>query len=71
MKLPKWKDPKRKRLINISYKDDDYCKYYDIDLQDLTDLVVKLKNGIRLTDEENDRYRNLYTYTMSNCTCMS
>ena len=71
MIIPKWKDPGRKRNTEISYKDPDYCKYYDIDLEDLTHIVSILKEGNILSDAENDRYRNLYTYTMSNCTCMS
>lgn len=64
MEIPRWKDPKRKRNTEISYKDPDYCKYYDIDLEDLTHIVSILKEGNILSEAENDRY-GTYIITMS------
>ena len=61
--LPKWKNPNRKRKLNISYKDKDFAQYYDLDLEDFTNLVVKLHNKERLETSENDRYAG-YIYTM-------
>lgn len=56
MKLPIWRNPNRKRNTNISYKDKDFVKYYDLDLQDLSELIDKLRNDERLTEQENNRY---------------
>ena len=64
MKLPTWKDPGRRRKIHISYTDPDFCNMYDLDRQDFTSLVVKLKNGGRLDGKENDRYG---TYVLTVC----
>lgn len=61
--LPKWKDPGRKRKIHISYKDPDFCKHYDLDLDDFTDLVTKLHSGQRLTPTQDERYAS-YLYTI-------
>lgn len=63
MLLQRWNNPGRKRRCNISYNDEDYVKYYDIDLTDFTTLVNKLKNNIRLTDGENNRY-GIYIITI-------
>ena len=64
-KLHLWKDPKRKRLTVISYTDPDYTKYYDLDLKDFTNIVVKVGNKQRLTNDEELRYTD-YLYTMMN-----
>ena len=56
MKLPIWRNPNRKRNTNISYTDKDFVKYYDLDLQDLSELIDKLRNDERLTEQENNRY---------------
>lgn len=64
-KLKLWKNPNRKRLINISYTDKDYVKYYDLDLNDFTNIVVKVRNGQRLTNDEELRYTD-YLYTIMN-----
>ncbi|MBO6194705.1 MAG: hypothetical protein J6O00_11250 [Clostridiales bacterium] len=63
MQIPRFKRVDRKRLIHISYKDPEYVKYYDLDLDDFQELVMKLKNGERLTDAENDRY-GIYIITV-------
>lgn len=61
-----WKNPNRKRLTTISYKDPDYTKYYDLDLKDFTEIVVKLHNkDTRLTQDEELRY-TVYLYTVMN-----
>ncbi len=64
-RLKLWKDPKRKRLTNISYKDKDFVKYYDLDLNDFTSIVVKVRNKQRLTNNEELRYTD-YLYTIMN-----
>lgn len=64
-KLKLWKDPKRKRLTNISYTDPAYTKYYDLDLKDFTSIVVKVRNKQRLTTNEELRYTD-YLYTIMN-----
>lgn len=56
MIIPKWRAVDRKRKIKISYTDPDYRRYYDVDLDDFQQLVIKLKNNERLTDAENNRY---------------
>lgn len=56
MLLPRWKDPGRKRATNIQYTDPNYTKYYDLDLNDFTNLVIKLRNNERLTESDNERY---------------
>ena len=38
----RWKDPHRRRNLNAVYGSSSYCKYYDIDLLDFTNLVRKL-----------------------------
>lgn len=58
MRIPTWRDPNRKRRLDIRYSDPDFSKYYDIDLEDFTALVLKLKQGEKLTEIENDRYGN-------------
>ena len=60
-----WKDPKRKRLTSISYTDPEYTKYYDLDLNDFTSIVVKVRNKQRLTNNEELRYTD-YLYTIMN-----
>lgn len=61
--MPKWKDPGRKRNCHADHKSPDYVKYYDLDLEDFTDLVLKVKDNQRLTTEEDDRYA-MYVYTI-------
>lgn len=56
MDIPKWRDPGRKRATDIQYTDSTYTKYYDLDLDDFTRLVIKLRNKQHLTEQENDRY---------------
>lgn len=63
MQIPIWKDPHRKRNIRSNYLDKDYVKYYDLDLQDLSELVEKLRNNERLSEQENDRY-GIYLITI-------
>jgi len=63
MKLPTWRKIERKRSIDIRYTDSDFNDYYDIDLDDFTVLVLKLKNKERLSESENDRYGK-YILTM-------
>lgn len=64
-KLKLWKNSNRKRNTNISYTDKDFVKYYDLDLKDFTDIVVKLHNNQRLSQEEGRRYVD-YLYTVMN-----
>ena len=64
MKLPIWKNPNRTRNNSIRYTDKDYVKYYDLDLQDLTELIDKLRNKERLNVQENDRY-GIYVITIA------
>lgn len=64
-KLHLWKNPNRKRLTNISYTDPNYTKYYDLDVDDFTNIVVKLGNKLRLTQDEDLRYTD-YLYTIMN-----
>ncbi len=64
MKLPIWKNPNRTRNNSIRYTDKDYVKYYDLDLQDLTELIDKLRNEERLNVQENDRY-GIYLITIA------
>lgn len=54
--LPRWTNPNRKRDLHIKYSDPKFCKYYDIDIEDFEELILKRKAGERLTDAENDRY---------------
>lgn len=64
MKLPIWSNPNRTRNNSIRYTDKDYVKYYDLDLQDLTELIDKLRNEERLNVQENDRY-GIYLITIA------
>jgi len=65
MPLFRWNDPGRKRKTEISYGDKDYCKYYDLDLEDFTNIVSKLHDKKVLSHEENGRYA-VYIYTVIN-----
>ena len=56
MIIPAFKPTKRRRKLSISFQDPEFVKYYDLDLEDLRDLVIKLKKGEKLTDPENERY---------------
>lgn len=64
MLLPCWHKVNRTRKCNISYTDKDYVKYYDLDLQDLTALIDKLRNEERLNELENNRY-GIYVITIA------
>ena len=64
MEIPHWKNPGRKRETNIQYTDPNYTKYYDLDLTDFKNLVIKLRNKQQLTDKENDRY-GIYILTIA------
>lgn len=64
MKLPIWKNPNRTRNNSIRYTDKDYVKYYDLDLQDLSELIDKLRNKERLNVQDNDRY-GIYVITIA------
>ena len=64
MKLPIWKNPNRTRNNSIRYTDKDYVKYYDLDLQDLSELIDKLRNEERLNEQENDRF-GIYLITIA------
>lgn len=63
MIIPRWSKVNRKRQIQISYKDPTFVRYYDLDLQDFTDIVLKLKRNEDLSVSENYRY-GLYIMTM-------
>ncbi len=56
MIIPPFKQVTRKRKLSISYNDPKFVRYYDLDSNDLQDLVIRLKNGEELTDPENERY---------------
>lgn len=56
MIIPRWRKIDRRRKLTIKYTDPDFNVYYDIDQEDFQNLVMKLKNGDRLTEEENNRY---------------
>lgn len=64
MEIPKWKDPGRKRATDIQYTYPNFTKYYDLDLDDFTKLVIKLRNKQQLTEQENNRY-GIYVLTMA------
>ena len=56
MIIPAFKSTKRRRKLSISFHDPEFVKYYDLDSEDLHNLVLKLKNGVALNDPENERY---------------
>ena len=56
MKLPTWKKIDRKRKIDIRYTDPGFNDYYDIDIEDFQNIVMKLKNNTQLNYTENERY---------------
>ena len=49
MKLPTWDYVERKRNKKISHTDKDFVWYYDIDLEDLSELVSRY-NRRSITD---------------------
>ena len=61
--IPRWSDPHRRRILNISYKDPKFCRYYDLDQVDFTYLVSKMKINMPLSEQENDRL-GMHIYTM-------
>lgn len=56
MQIPRWRKIDRRRKLTIKYTDPDFNVYYDLDAEDFQNLVMKLKNGDTLTEEENNRY---------------
>ena len=56
MIIPRWRKIDRRRKLTIKYSDPDFNVYYDLDTEDFQNLVMKLKNGDILTEEENNRY---------------
>ena len=56
MKMKLFKNPNRRRKLRISYQSPQFTRYYDLDLDDLNMLVMKLQNNERLTEFENERY---------------
>lgn len=56
MQIPRWRKIDRRRKLTIKYTDPDFNVYYDLDVEDFQNLVMKLKNGDILTEEENNRY---------------
>lgn len=54
--LPRWKPVNRLRLLKISYRDPQFVQFYDLDQQDFSSIALKLKNGIRLSENEDYRY---------------
>lgn len=63
MRLPSYSKPDRKRHITASFTDPDFVRYYDLDLADFTDLVMKIKNDEPLDHMEDIRYGD-YILTM-------
>lgn len=63
MKPNKWKDPGRRRRLDISHDDPEYVKYYDLDREDFSRLAVKSGKGEALTYDEDNRY-GLYILTI-------
>ena len=67
----RWKSPNRKRQVGIKYTDPAYVIGYDLDNEDFTEIIIKLKNNEVLTAQEDKRYGShpqrsnggkLYTY---------
>lgn len=56
MIIPRWRKIDRRRKLTIKYTDSEFNVYYDLDTEDFQNLVMKLKNGDILTEEENNRY---------------
>ena len=56
MKMKLFKNPNRRRKLRISYQSPQFTRYYDLDLDDLNMLVMKLQSNERLTEFENERY---------------
>jgi len=56
MIIPRWRKIDRRRKLTIKYTDPEFNVYYDLDTEDFQNLVMKLKNGDILTEEENNRY---------------
>lgn len=54
----RWKNPGRKRNLNIKYTDPGYVVGYDLDNEDFQNIIIKLKNKEALTYQENVRYGN-------------
>ena len=52
----RWKSPNRKRQVGIKYTDPAYVIGYDLDNEDFTEIIIKLKNKEALTAQEDKRY---------------
>lgn len=52
----RWKSPNRKRQVGIKYTDPAYVIGYDLDNEDFTNIIIKLKNNEVLTAQEDKRY---------------
>lgn len=52
----RWKSPNRKRQVGIKYTDPAYVIGYDLDNEDFTEIIIKLKNNEVLTAQEDKRY---------------
>lgn len=52
----RWKSPNRKRQVGIKYTDPAYVIGYDLDNEDFTEIIIKLKNKEPLTAQEDKRY---------------
>lgn len=48
--------PNRKRITDITYTDERYVPYFDIDKKDFEGIVLRLNKGESLTKEETKRY---------------
>lgn len=64
MNIPRWRKVNRKRDIYIRYTDPNFVKYYDIDMEDFQNMVMKLKNDEILEYTDNERYG---TYIITMC----
>lgn len=59
-----WINPGRKRDLKAKYDNVDYAWYYDLDQNDFTELVLKVKSNIALDYNEDVRYGK-YIQTIS------
>lgn len=52
----RWKSPNRKRQVGIKHTDSAYVIGYDLDNEDFTEIIIKLKDKEPLTAQEDKRY---------------
>lgn len=52
----RWKDPHRKRIVDIRYTDPEYVPGYDIDCSDFSNIVQSIKNKEEITKDQDTRY---------------